>query len=249
MKGIVLAGGNGSRLFPITYANNKHLLNVYNKPMCYYPIETLVKAGIKEIMIVVSGPFAGNFISLLKNGEDFGLKKLVYGYQSSAMGIADALSIAEDFADNDNIAVILGDNVTDSDISFEINNFEKLQDKYKSPLAHIFLKKVPDPHRFGVAYLDNDNYTIKKIVEKPNEPQSNLAVTGLYLYDKNVFNFIKQSTISDRGEFEISTVNNMYLERGKLEWSMLSGYWRDAGTFETLYEANKYWFEKEKQKE
>ncbi len=245
MKGIILAGGLGTRLSPLTLATNKHLLPVFDKPMCFYPIDTLVKAGIDEIMIVVSGPHSGAFIQVLGNGERFGLKKLLYGYQSKPDGgIADALSIAEPFADGDKVAVILGDNVTDSIVWHEFLEFYRKDSTV--PRAHLFLKPVPDPERFGVATVDGDK--IKHIVEKPESTESNLAVTGLYFYDKFVFDFIKRCEPSKRGELEITDVNNFYLQEGELSWSLLRGYWRDAGTFETLLEANNYWGQKSVEK-
>jgi glucose-1-phosphate thymidylyltransferase len=238
MKGVILAGGLGSRLSPLTNVTNKHLLPVYDKPMIYYPISTLVKAGVTEVLIITSGPHVGHFLGLLKNGKDFGLKHLEYAYQEKPDGgIADALSIARDFADNEPIAVILGDNTTDADVSGAIKNFKTG--------GHIFLYEVPDPQRYGVAEFDpNDKNKILNIIEKPKTPPSNLAVTGLYLYDSKVFSFIDSIEPSDRGELEITDVNNMYLKAGALSWSQLGGYWTDAGTFDTLYRASKYWFEK-----
>lgn len=241
MKGIILAGGLGTRLRPLTYVTNKHLLPVYDKPMIYYPINTLVESGITSILIVTSGPHVGHFLGLLKNGKELGMTHLEYAYQEKPDGgIADALSIAEEFADGDNIAVILGDNTTDANISEAVNNF--------SDGAHIFLKKVPDPTRFGIAEFDgNDNSKIIKIHEKPQNPPTDMAVTGLYMYDSDVFNIVKSIQPSDRGELEITDVNNAYIERGKLSWSELNGFWADAGTFDTLYQVNKYWSEKGRQ--
>jgi glucose-1-phosphate thymidylyltransferase len=235
MKGIVLAGGLGSRLYPLTYATNKHLLPVYDRPMVFYPISTLVKAGIKEILVVTGGPYAGHFVRVLKNGKELGVKHLEYAYQEGEGGIAAALSLAEDFADKDSICVILGDNCTDADISKDVKNFRDG--------ACIFLKEVVDPERFGVPAFNKKNEIIK-IEEKPKNPKSNYAVTGLYLYDYSVFSKIKKIKPSKRGELEITDVNNLYLKEGKLKWSLLKGYWRDAGTFRTLFEANKYWAEK-----
>jgi len=235
MKGVILAGGLGTRLYPLTYATNKHLLPVYNTPMVFYPIQTLVKAGIKEIMVVVSGPHAGHFIRVLKNGKELGVKHLEYAYQEKPNGgIADALSLAEDFADGGPITVILGDNTTDADISTPVKNFKKG--------AVVFLKKVPDPHRFGVPRFDKkDPKKIVEIIEKPKKPPSNYAVTGVYIYDNKVFDFIKQCKPSWRGELEITDVNNFYIKEGSLTWAELEGYWWDAGTFETLLYANIYW--------
>jgi len=238
MKGIILAGGLGSRLYPLTYATNKHLLPVYDKPMIYYPIQTLVKAGIKEILIIVSGPHAGHFIPALKNGKEFGVDHLEYAYQEKPNGgIADALSMAQAFADGDSITVILGDNTTDADISEPVRNFREG--------ASIFIKKVSDPLKYGVPRFDDvDPKKIAEIIEKPKNPPSQFAVTGVYIYDKTVFEVIKTCAPSDRGELEITDVNNVYIKQGKLTWAELNGYWLDAGSFDTLYLANKYWTEK-----
>ena len=237
MKGVVLAGGLGTRLYPLTFVTNKHLLPVYNKPMIFYPIETLVNAGIDEIMVVLSGPYAGDFISVLKNGKELGINHLEYAYQEGEGGIAHALSLAEDFADGDNITVILGDNTTDANIVESVANFQNG--------ALIFLKEVPDPERFGVPTLDpKDPDKVVKITEKPKKPDSNLAVTGLYIYDDQVFSFIKKIKPSSRGELEITDVNNHYINTGQLRYAKLNGFWRDAGTFDTLFEANQYWASK-----
>jgi len=238
MKGVILAGGLGTRLNPLTLVTNKHLLPVYDKPMIFYPIDTLVKAGITEVLIVTSGPHVGHFLGLLKNGKEFGLKHLEYAYQEKPDGgIADALSIARDFADDQPITVVLGDNTTDADISDAVKNFKSG--------GHVFLRQVPDPQRYGVAELDpKDKNKIIKIIEKPVNPPTNLAVTGLYIYDPKVFDFIDSIEPSNRGELEITDVNNMYLKQGKLTWSELNGYWTDAGTFDTLFRASKYWHEK-----
>lgn len=240
MKGVILAGGLATRLYPLTYATNKHLLPVYDKPMIFYPINTLVRAGIKEILIVVSGPHSGHFINVLKNGKELGIKHLEYAYQENPKGgIADALSLAEDFADGGPLTVILGDNTTDADISKPVKEFKDG--------ALIFLKKVPDPARFGVPRFDPKNpQKIIEIIEKPKKPPSNYAVTGLYIYDNQVFDFIKKCQPSWRGELEITDVNNFYLKAGKLNWVELKGYWLDAGTFETLFAANVYWAKKSK---
>ena len=236
MKGVILAGGLGTRLYPLTYATNKHLLPVYDKPMIYYPIKTLVDAGIDEIIVVTGGPFAGHFIKVLKNGKELGIKHLEYAYQENEGGISDALKLAEDFSDNENICVILGDNCTDADISKTINNFESG--------ALIHLKKVPDPQRYGVPTFDKKGNVID-IIEKPAKPASNFAVTSPYLYDKTVFDRIRTLRPSKRGELEITDLNNIYLKEGLLKWTELKGYWRDTGTFRTLFEANKYWAEKD----
>jgi len=240
MKGVILAGGLGTRLYPLTKVTNKHLLPVYNKPMIFYPIDTLVKAGITDIMVVTGGPHSGDFMSILKNGHELGIKHLEYAYQENEGGIADALSLAENFAEGDNITVILGDNTSDSDISEAVANFKEG--------ALIFLKKVPDPERFGIATFDpKDSSKIIKITEKPKNPDSDMAVTGLYIYDNKVFSFIREIKPSDRGELEITDVNNKYVEKGQLLWSELKGYWWDAGTFDTLLEANNYWAKKLKE--
>lgn len=242
MKGIILAGGLGTRLYPLTHATNKHLLPVYNQPMIYYPIQTLVKAGITEIMIVVSGPHSGDFIHVLKNGKDFGITHLEYAYQERPNGgIADALSLAEDFADGESVTVILGDNTTDADITEPVKNFKEG--------AMVFVKKVSDPKRFGVPRFDpSDNKKILEIIEKPKDPPSDYAVTGLYIYDKNVFAYIKECKPSDRGEMEITDVNNVYIQKNQLGWFELNGYWLDAGTYDTLLQANIYWGNKLKAK-
>lgn len=242
MKGVVLAGGLGTRLYPLTHATNKHLLPVYDKPMIYYPIQTLVKAGITEIMIIVSGPHSGDFIHVLKNGQDFGVKHLEYAYQEKPDGgIADALALAEHFTDNQDLAVILGDNTTDADISKPLADFKEG--------AMVFLKQVPDPKRFGVPRFDPaDKTKIVEIIEKPKDPPSSYAVTGLYVYDHRVFDFIRKCdpNYSGRGELEITQVNNFYIQEGKLSWAELDGYWLDAGTFDTLYAANSHWAQKKK---
>lgn len=238
MKGVILAGGLGTRLYPLTHATNKHLLPVFDKPMVYYPIQTLVNAGITDILVVVGGPHAGDFIRVLKNGQDFGIKHLEYAYQEAGDGgIADALRLAHDFADGESITAILGDNCTDADISKEVAAFKKG--------ALIFLKKVPDPHRFGIAEFDpNDKTKIVRIIEKPKKPKFDLAVTGVYIYDEEVFHHIAVIKPSERGQLEITDVNNIYIKEGTMTWSMLAGYWSDAGTFESLYRTNVYWSRK-----
>lgn len=235
MKGVILAGGLGTRLYPLTHVTNKHLLPVYDRPMIYYPIQTLVNAGITDILIVTSGPHVGHFLGVLKNGKELGVIHLEYAYQEKPDGgIADALSLAEDFADQDSVAVILGDNTTDADITEDVRNFEEG--------AVIFLKKVPDPTRFGIAVFDEQDQTkILRVDEKPKEPQSDMAVTGLYLYDNRVFDIVKQIEPSARGELEITDVNNVYIKEGKLTWAQLNGFWSDAGTFDSLFQANKFW--------
>lgn len=237
MKGVICAGGLATRLYPLTHATNKHLLPIYDKPMVYYPIQTLVNAGINEVLVIASGPHSGHFINVLKNGKELGLKHLEYAYQENPKGgIADAVALAEDFADGDNIAVILGDNTTDADISAAVKNFVDG--------ASVFVKKVPDPRRFGVPRFSDDKSKVLEIIEKPANPPSNYAVTGLYLYDSKVFEYIKQCKPSDRGEMEITDINNFYIKAGKLTWAELNGYWLDAGTFDTLLTANLYWAKK-----
>lgn len=237
MKGVVLAGGLGTRLYPLTHVTNKHLLPVYNKPMIFYPIETLVKAGVTEILIVTSGPHVGDFLGVLKNGKALGVKHLEYSYQEKPDGgIADALSLAQDFADHDSITVILGDNTTDADISGAVKSFKDG--------AVILIKKVPDLKRFGVPVFDPKNpKNIIKIEEKPEKPKSEYAVTGVYIYDNKVFDYIKRCDpdFAGRGELEITEVNNFYIKAKKLRWKELNGYWSDAGTFDSLYKANSYW--------
>lgn len=239
MKGVILAGGLGTRLYPLTYVTNKHLLPVYDKPMIFYPINTLLRAGISEVLVVIGGPHAGHFAQVLKNGRDLGLKHLEFAYQQNEGGIAQALGLAEDFADGKPLVAILGDNTTDVDITDSVNKFHDG--------AVVFLKEVSDPKRFGVAVFDPKNKTkIIKIEEKPKYPKSNFAVTGLYIYDNKVFSYIKSIKPSDRGELEITDVNNCYIKEGKLRWAKLDGFWSDAGTVRTLYLANKYWAEKAK---
>lgn len=238
MKGVILAGGLGTRLYPLTYVTNKHLLPVYDKPMIYYPIETLVKAGITEILIVTSGPHVGHFLGILKNGTELGVKHLEYAYQEKPDGgISDALSLAEDFADNGPICVILGDNTTDADLSEPVKNFTEG--------ALVFLKKVTDPKRFGIPAFD-ENKKITEIEEKPVNPKSDMAVTGLYIYDNKVFEYIKQTKPSERGQLEVSDLNNVYIENGSLNWIELEGFWSDAGTFDSLFSASQYWAKKNK---
>lgn len=228
MKGVILAGGNGTRLYPLTKVTNKHLLPVYNKPMIYYPIERLVSAGIKDIIIVTGKENAGNFMNLLGSGKEFGAR-FHYTLQDEAGGIAHALSLTEGFVKDDNMTVILGDNIILDDISDAVYNF--------SSGARIFLKEVKDPQRFGVPEFGEDG-KIKRIEEKPKEPKSNYAVTGIYQYDNTVFEKIKKLKPSARGELEITDVNNMYLEEGNLSHSILKEPWLDAGTFGSLLESS-----------
>jgi len=232
MKGVILAGGEGTRLLPLTRVTNKHLLPVGTKPMIYYPIETLVKSGIKDILIVTGGNNPGDFLKLLRDGREFGLKEIHYTYQEGSGGIAQALSLAEDFADGGKIVVILGDNIFEDTFSEAVRDFEK-QEKG----AKIFLKEVPDPYRFGVAEIKDGK--IVNIEEKPKKPKSNLAVTGLYMYDNQVFDIIKTLKPSERGELEITDVNNFYIRQGAMTYEILKGYWTDAGTFPSLLRATK----------
>lgn len=227
MKGVVLAGGSGSRLFPLTKITNKHLLPVYNQPMIYYPIRTLVNAGIDNIMIVTGGNSSGDFLKLLGNGKDFGLKHLNYTYQEGEGGIADALSLVEHFADNEPVCVILGDNIVEGNIIGAVEEY-----KSQGKGAKILLKKVPDPNRFGVPELDGES--VLQIEEKPENPRSEYAVIGIYMYDSTVFDIIKTLVPSQRGELEITDVNNHYIRRGEMTWNEIEGWWSDAGTFESL---------------
>jgi glucose-1-phosphate thymidylyltransferase len=230
LKGVVLAGGTGSRLFPLTKITNKHLLPIYDRPMIYYPIQTLVDAGIRDIMIVTGGRNSGDFLRLLANGKEFGLNHLNYTYQEGEGGIADALSLAEHFADGDKICVILGDNIIEKSIRAAVESFEQ-QEKG----AKLLLKEVSDAGRFGVAEIRGDK--IVGIEEKPRAPKSNYAVTGVYLYDGTVFEKVRQIEPSRRGELEITDVNNLYIQEGTLTFSYLDGWWTDAGTFESLLRA------------
>lgn len=230
MKGVILAGGLGSRLAPCTHVTNKHLLPVYDRPMIYYPIQTLINAGIHDILIVTGGQFAGDFLKLLGNGSEFGLKHVNYTYQEGEGGIADALSLAEYFVGGDKVCVILGDNIIEGNIKAAADAFAA-----QSRGAKILLKEVDDPERFGVAEVAGGK--VLRIVEKPKQPKSKLAVTGLYFYDAHVFEFIKGLTPSARGELEITDVNNMYIDQGTLTYDMLNGWWTDAGTFGSLRRA------------
>jgi len=230
MKGVVLAGGTGSRLFPLTKITNKHLLPVYDKPMIYYPIETLVNAGIQNILIVTGGRNSGDFLRLLANGKEFGLKHLDYTYQEGEGGIADALSLAEHFADGERICVILGDNIIEHNVRRAADQFRR-----QPQGAKILLKEVPDAERFGVAEIVGDR--IAGIEEKPKQPKSNNAVTGIYFFDETVFEKVKALKPSDRGELEITDVNNAYIREGTMTYDFLEGWWTDAGTFDSLRRA------------
>ena len=231
MKGVILAGGLGTRLYPLTKITNKHLLPIYDKPMIFYPVETLINAGIIDIMIVTGGNYAGDFLRLIGNGKEFGLKHINYTYQEGEGGIADALSLAEYFADGEPICVVLGDNIIEKNIMKAVKDFEMQKGG-----AKILLKEVPDPERFGVAEIENGK--LVRVVEKPVQPRSNLAVIGIYMYDSRVFDIIKTLKPSNRGELEITDVNNAYIEEGKMTWEMLQGWWTDAGTFESLLRAS-----------
>lgn len=238
MKGVILAGGKGTRLYPLTHATNKHLLPVYDRPMVYYPIQTLMNAGITEVLIVTGDVHAGDFINVIKNGRDLGLSHVEYAYQEGGSGgISDALKYAEDFADGESVAVILGDNTTDADISSAVSGF--------SEGAMVFLKEVTDPKRFGIPrFSESDPSVIEEILEKPEVAPCNLAVTGLYLYDNTVFDKIRTLKPSGRGELEVTDLNNAYIKEGKLKWATLDGFWSDAGTFESLFRTNAYWAKK-----
>lgn len=227
MKGIILAGGTGSRLYPLTKVTNKHLLPVYNRPMIYYPLQTLIGAGMDDILIVSGRGHAGHFLELLGSGAEFGVR-LTYEIQEEAGGIAQALSLTEDFADDEPVAVILGDNIFQDNVCSAMESFNSG--------ARIFLKEVPDANRFGVAEIKGDR--IISIEEKPVVPKSNLAVTGLYIYDPRVFDIIHALKPSGRGELEITDVNNEYIRMGEMSYSVLKGYWSDAGTFESLFRAS-----------
>lgn len=249
MKGVVLAGGLGIQLYPLTYATNKHLLPVYNQPMVFYPIQTLLRAGIREIIIVVGGPHAADFMSVLRTGKELGIKHLEYAYQESVSwggrkiegGIAHALSLCERFADGGPLTIILGDNTTDENISPHV-------EKFRSG-AFVFLKKILDPERFGVVVFDKKNKEkIVAIEEQPEEKKSGYAVTGLYIYDNKVFNYIRSLTPNWEGELSITDLNNLYIKNRALKWAELKGFWTSIRNYDDLYIANKYWAEKAKNK-
>jgi glucose-1-phosphate thymidylyltransferase len=231
LKGIVLAGGLGSRLRPLTSVTNKHLLPVYDQPMIYYPIQTLVNAGITDIMIVTGGNSAGDFLKLLGNGKAFGLKHLNYTYQEGEGGIAAALGLVEHFAAGNPVCVILGDNIIQGNIHTAAQAYRE-----QGSGAKILLKQVPDPQRFGVPVLNGTK--VVRIDEKPETPQSQYAVIGIYMYDASVFDIIRTLKPSGRGELEITDVNNAYIQRDELTWNELEGWWSDAGTFESLLYAS-----------
>jgi len=231
MKGIILAGGLGSRLYPLTKVTNKHLLPVYQKPMIYYPLQTLINAGIDDILIVTGGNSAGDFLKLLGNGKEFGLRHINYTYQEGEGGIAEALRLAEFFAAGEKICVVLGDNLIEKNIRRAADAFRKQKGG-----AKIMLKEVADPHRFGVADMKGDR--VISIEEKPRAPKSNYAVIGIYFYDSYAFDIIKTLKPSGRGELEITDVNNCYISKGLMTCDVLEGWWTDAGTFESLLRAN-----------
>ena len=230
MKGVILAGGKGSRLKPLTDVTNKHRLPIYNQPMIYYPLKTLLKAGITDILVVSGPTHAGMFLQLLGEGDKLGCS-IHYRVQENSAGIAHALGLTKNFVGDDNVAVILGDNVYEDDLSEAIQNFEGKKG------AHIFLKEVKDANRFGVAELKGDK--VLGIEEKPKNPKSDLAVTGLYLYDSEVFETVACLKPSKRGEYEITDVNNSYIDKGQLTATILEKRWTDAGTFESLYNASR----------
>jgi glucose-1-phosphate thymidylyltransferase len=232
MKGVVLAGGLGTRLQPLTRITNKHLLPVYNKPMVYYPIEMLVGAGIRDILIVTGGNSAGDFLRLIGNGEDFGLSRIHYAYQKGEGGIAEALGLAREFVGNEKVVVVLGDNILQNGIKKGVEAFSQQQRG-----GRIFLKRVDTPWQYGVAETDGDK--IKRIIEKPPDPPSDLAVIGVYMYPADVFGIIETLEPSARGELEITDVNNAYIRRGEMEYEIVEGWWLDCGeNFEALLQAN-----------
>ncbi|MBN1845814.1 MAG: NTP transferase domain-containing protein [Sedimentisphaerales bacterium] len=232
MKGVILGGGLGTRLLPMTKVTNKHLLPVFDRPMIYYPIQCLLNAGIRDILIVTGGNNAGDFLQLLGNGSEFGLKELHYTYQEGGnAGIADALRLAEDFADGEKVVVVLGDNIIEKNIRKAVADF------FTQPRgAKILLKEVPDPKRFGVPEIDGKK--ILSIEEKPEHPKSRYAVIGIYMYDAQVFDIVKTLKPSDRGELEITDVNNVYIQKGQMTYEILDGWWTDAGTIESLFRAS-----------
>ena len=230
MKGVILAGGLGSRLNPLTKITNKHLLAVYHQPMVFFPLQTLIAAGIRDILIVTGGNHAGDFLRLLGNGKEFGLQHLNYAYQEGEGGIAAALALAEYWAEGEKVCVMLGDNIVEKDIGPILKKFEKQREG-----AKILLKKVPDPARFGVPVFNGRR--IIAVEEKPKHPKSPYAVTGIYMYDQRVFDIIRTLKPSRRGELEITDVNNWYIHRGLMSYDFLKGWWTDAGTFRSLHKA------------
>ena len=238
MKGIILAGGHATRLRPLTKITSKHLLPVYNKPMIFYPLETLVRSGITEILIIIAPEYSGHFLNLLGSGKDFGAK-FSYEIQEEPRGLADAFRVGSNFIGSDNVTMILGDNIFDYDFSHSIQSFRSG--------AKIFAKKVKDPQRFGVIEFDK-NHKVLSIVEKPKEPKSSYAAVGIYIYDNQVVKFAKELKPGTRGELEITDINNMYLQKGQLHVDVMDSIWLDAGTFDSLLEANLYWALKNKAK-
>jgi len=240
MKGVILAGGLGTRLYPLTKITNKHLLPVYDKPMIYYPLMTLIEAGIKDIMVVTGGNNAGDFLRLLGNGKEFGLKHINYTYQEGSGGIAEALGLTEHFVDRERCVVMLGDNIVGKSIKKYVKDFEK-----QKVGAKILLKEVPDPNRFGVPEIKGDK--IISIEEKPQKPKSRYAVVGIYMYDEQVFDVIPTLKPSKRGELEITDVNNYYVKKNQMTYNIIDGWWTDAGTsFDALIRANNLVYEREK---
>ena len=236
MKGVILAGGLGTRLRPLTLVTNKHLLPVYDRPMVYYPIQSLLDAGIDDILVVTGGEHAGDFLKLLRNGKELGIKHLEYAYQEGEGGIADALKLAQDFAEGGRIAVVLGDNIIEGSIAPAVAAYRE-----QASGAKILLKRVPDPHRFGVVRFEGEGSSerVAEIIEKPTDPPSDFAVTGFYFYDERVFDVCQQLKPSGRGELEITDVNNWYLKQGELTHDVLDGWWTDAGTIASLYRATR----------
>ncbi len=230
VKGVILAGGLGTRLEPLTRVTNKHLLPVFDRPMIYYPLQTLINAGIREVLVVTGGPHAGGFLQLLRDGREFALDRLHYTYQEGEGGIAAALALAEDFADGERICVMLGDNLVEGSIHGALERFARQRRG-----ARIIVKEVPDAERFGVPTIDGERVTA--ITEKPRRPTSHYAVTGLYMYDARVFDVVRTLKPSRRGELEITDVNNWYLGRGELQCEVLEGWWTDAGTIPSLHRA------------
>jgi glucose-1-phosphate thymidylyltransferase len=239
MKGIILAAGKATRLRPLTKVTSKQLLPIYDKPMIYYPIETLIKAGIKDILIIIAPGHAGQFLNLLGSGKDFGVK-FTYEIQEEARGLADAFIVGETFIGKDNVAMILGDNIFDHDFSDCIKTFKSG--------ARIFAKEVHDPHRFGVVEFDK-NMKVKSVEEKPMKPKSNFAAVGMYVYDNRVIDFAKELKPSHRGELEITDINKIYLDKGELTVSLVNGIWEDAGTFDSLLRASNVMAAKVKENE
>ena len=239
MKGIILAGGNATRLRPLTKITSKQLLPVYDRPMIYYPIQTLVSSGIKDILIIISPLYSGHFLNLLGSGKEFGAR-FSFAIQDEPRGLADAFIVGKDFLDNDNVTMILGDNI------FDNHGFSKEIQSFKSG-AMVFAKKVTDPQRFGVVEFDKKG-NVLSIEEKPKKPKSNYAVVGLYTFDSRVVEYAKNLTPSARGEIEITDLNNMYLNKGKLKVKVFEGLWADAGTFDSLLEVSNYMAQKAKNK-